>query len=155
MKYANTLIVLGMAVVLACTTGTAPTDVNEKKLPASLIGTTWDVVSFVSEDGTATDPGTVGLYIKFGEDSTVTGGSYQLENGPVARNSFGGEYIILSDSLFITLNYMTEVNEPEGSRVYEFAGVINRIIIFKIEDGFLILDYDEEKEIILQQRTSY
>lgn len=153
MKHLCYPIVLSVVVFFACQSRSIPTDVNEKSTTPTLIDQTWDVTSFGIVDSRSTDLGSVGIFIEFHEDSTFSGGSYQKENGPLAYNSFKGIYSNSSDSIFIKIMYMTEINEPEGSRLLEFVGAVNGDIAYEINNDILILLYNNTKTINLSQRV--
>lgn len=152
MKYLSLTIVLSIVVFFACQSGSIPTDVNEKHTSPTLVDTIWDVTSFEIVDSTITDPGSAGIFIEFHEDSTFSGGSYQKENGPLAYNSFKGIYSSSSDSIFINIMYITEVNEPEGSRLLEFVDAVNGDIEYEIDNNILILLYNKTMSISLKER---
>lgn len=48
--------------------------------------------------------------------------------------------------------YITEVNEPEGSRLLEFVGAVNGDIEYEIDNNILILLYNKTMSISLKER---
>ena len=153
MKYLILWVLFCLAVISSCKSESNPIDGKDKKVPATLIGTTWDVTSFGIVDSTRTEPGSVGIFIEFYMDSSISGRSYQKGDGLKAGNSFAGDYVVNENQLSIMINGTTKINEPEGSRYLEFLSIINGNLLYEIRENRLHLESTGNDSIHLDSRN--
>jgi hypothetical protein len=103
------------------------------------VGATFELQSFATIWGSTTPPGGARIRITFFADNTFKGLTFTSERG---HNTFWGSYQVDDDGLFAaTPGGMTQVNEPEGSRISDFGRGLRHATMYSYHEGRLHVFY--------------